>query len=388
VFFDTSASASGYSWVFPGGTPATSSVKTPGNVTFSSPGVYVASLTVIDGANNSDESPPSRVITVNPASADFNISVTPASRTIVPGQSAQFTVQVTGLSGFGGTVTLTVSSESGYPAGVTSGGFSPSSIIGSGTSTLTMNTTTAVIPYALSLTIKGTSGSKIHSASTTMMMQLQPPTGLQATATESQVALSWQPSVGATSYRVGRSLYPGGPYETVACPTVLGYTDLDVENGTTYHYVVSAVYTGGPSAGGASAYSTEVAATPPCPTVAPYTGSLSATKHPSGETIWSWTVGGASAYDLVAGDLGTLWATAGDFIAALSAFAGDACMADGTTSLSMQDPYGDPDPGTGWFTVLRPVSVSCAAHGSYDGGAASQTGSRDLEIEASGRACP
>jgi hypothetical protein len=389
VFFDTATSASKYSWVFPGGSPATSSVKTPGNVTFSSPGVYVASLTVIDGANDSDESPPSRVITVNPASADFNISVSPASRTIVPGQSAQFTVSVTGLSGFGGTVTLTVSSESGYPSGVTSGGFSPSTIIGSGTSTLTMNTTTAVVPYALSLTVKGTSGSLVHTAATTMLMQLLPPTALQATPTDSQVALSWQASTGATSYRVARSLYPGGPYKTLACPSVLSYTDLGLQNGTTYYYVVSGVYTGGPAAGGASAYSTEIAATPPCPAVGPYTGSLGASKKPNGTTTWSWTAGGAAAYDVVAGDLGTLWATAGDFTAALGAFAGaSACMADGTTSLSMDDPYGAPAPGAGWFTVLRPVAASCSAHGSYDEGQPSQSGSRDAEIAASGRSCP
>jgi len=149
------------------------------------------------------------------------------------------------------------------------------------------------------------------------------------------------------------------------------------------------VYSGGPAAGGASAYSLEVAAQPPCPTVGAYTGSVSATKNELGATIWSWTAGGASAYDFVAGDLGTLWTTAGDFAAALTAFPrASACLADGTTSLSLADPYGAPDPGTGWFTVLRPVSATCSSHGSYDEGAGSQIGSRDAEIAASGRACP
>jgi hypothetical protein len=388
VFFDTSTSASQYTWVFPGGSPPTSAVKTPGNVTFASPGVYTTSLTVIDGSNNSDESPPSRTITVLPTSADFNIAVTPASRTIVPGQSAQFTVTVTGLSGFSGTVSMIVSSESGYPSGVTSGGFSPSTIIGSGTSTLTMNTTTAAIPYALSLTIRGTSGSLTHTASTTLMMQLQPPTGLQATPSDSQVALSWQPTTGATGYRVSRSLYPGGPYTTIACPTVLNHTDTGLANGTTYYYVVSATYGGGPAAGGASAFSSEVAATPPCPTVGLYTGTLRATKAEGG-TTWTWTTGGASAYDLVQGDLGTLFATSGDFAAAVGAFPqAEACIADGTTALSLADPYGAPAPGAGVFAVLRPVSIACPAHGTYDTGQPSQAGSRDAEIAASGRSCP
>jgi fibronectin type 3 domain-containing protein len=54
----------------------------------------------------------------------------------------------------------------------------------------------------------------------------------------------------------------GGPYVTVACPTSTTYTDAQLTNGTTYYYVVSAVYTGGPDAGGASVDSGEATATP------------------------------------------------------------------------------------------------------------------------------
>src|SRR5262249_45138928 len=45
VVFSTSDSASQYSWVFPGGSPATSAAQAPGSVTFSTPGSYTASLT-------------------------------------------------------------------------------------------------------------------------------------------------------------------------------------------------------------------------------------------------------------------------------------------------------------------------------------------------------
>src|SRR6188472_1408153 len=48
INFGTSTSASEYSWVFPGGTPATSTAQNPGNVTFGVPGTYTISLTVID----------------------------------------------------------------------------------------------------------------------------------------------------------------------------------------------------------------------------------------------------------------------------------------------------------------------------------------------------
>src|SRR5262249_3350176 len=46
VFFSTTTVASKYSWVFPGGTPPTSTAQTPGNVTFGTAGDYIASLTV------------------------------------------------------------------------------------------------------------------------------------------------------------------------------------------------------------------------------------------------------------------------------------------------------------------------------------------------------
>src|SRR6185312_3101021 len=58
VSFGTSSSAAKYSWVFPGGSPATSTAQNPGNVRFTSPGSYQASLTLIDASGNSDPSPP------------------------------------------------------------------------------------------------------------------------------------------------------------------------------------------------------------------------------------------------------------------------------------------------------------------------------------------
>src|SRR5690349_1428955 len=64
VSFGSSTTASQYSWIFPGGTPTTSTAQSPGSVTFSTPGTYVTSLTVIDANGNSDPSPETRTITV------------------------------------------------------------------------------------------------------------------------------------------------------------------------------------------------------------------------------------------------------------------------------------------------------------------------------------
>ncbi len=258
VLFSTASTAAKYGWIFPGGTPASSTLQNPGSVAFATAGRYVVSLNVVDASGDSDPSPPTRTITVRPTTADFDIAVSPASRSVVPGGSAAFTVTVTPLSGFTGTVGLSVGSESGFPTGISSGGFSPPSIPGSGTSTLTMNTTTSAPPYALSLTITGTSGARSHTASTSLLVNVAVPSGLIATPSNAQVALSWQPSVGASGYQVQRSVVSGGPYETIACPAGAAYTDSGLTNGTTYFYVVSASFTGGPNSGGESANSVEV----------------------------------------------------------------------------------------------------------------------------------
>ncbi|HLK10799.1 MAG TPA: galactose oxidase-like domain-containing protein, partial [Candidatus Binatia bacterium] len=262
VPFDTSTSAAQYSWVFPGGSPGTSTAQHPGSVTFDTPGTYVASLTVIDGSGNSDPSPPTRTIWVDPPTADFWLTVSPASQTVTPGAAATFTVTVSPLSGFSGPVTLSVGSESGFPAGVTSGGFSPATVTGSGSSTLTIDTAAGTVPYALTLTVTGTSGGLTHTASTTLLVSLAPPSSVAANPADGQVAVAWSPSTGASGYAVERALQSGGPYVTVGCPTGTAFTDTGLADGTTYYYVVSALYVGGLDAGGASAPSAEVSATP------------------------------------------------------------------------------------------------------------------------------
>jgi PKD repeat protein len=291
VAFGTSSSAAKYSWVFPGGSPANSTAQNPGNVTFATPGTYVASLTVIDASGNSDPSPDTRTITVNPANADFSIAVGPSAQEVFPGGAKTFTVTITSISGFTGAVSLSVGSENGFPSGISSGGFSPATINGSGSSILTMNTTTSTVPWALSLTITGTGGTLTHTASTTLLVNMAPPASLAATAGDSQVSLSWPASVGATSYHLKRANVSGGPYTTIACPIGTSYLDSGLIDGTAYDYVISAAFTGNPNAGGESADSSEASATPqgsqPPPTPAPPTSlTAKATKPGSVDLHW------------------------------------------------------------------------------------------------------
>jgi hypothetical protein len=262
VNFSTTSTAFQYSWVFPGGLPATSILQNPGNVIFSTPGTYLTSLTAIDSFGNTDPSPPTRKIRVVPATPDFSIAVSPSATQVFPGQSGAFTVTISPQLGFNSPITLSVGTQAGFPTGISSGGFSPSQINGNGTSTLTMNTTSATVPFAVSLTVSGTSGSLKHTASTTLLINLAAPTTLTAmAATNSEISLAWTASTGASGYHVKRATVTGGPYVGVGCAASNSFSDSNLVKGTTYYYVVSADYTGGPVAGGESADSSEASAT-------------------------------------------------------------------------------------------------------------------------------
>ncbi len=101
-----------------------------------------------------------------PAAADFSLSASPGTRVVNQGGSASYTVSVTASGGFAGTVTFSVS---GLPAGA-SATFNPTSVNGSGSSTLTVNTGTASVGTS-ALTIAGTSGSLQHTASVSLKIK-------------------------------------------------------------------------------------------------------------------------------------------------------------------------------------------------------------------------
>lgn len=68
-----------------------------------------------------------------------------------------------------------------------------------------------------------------------------PPTGLNATAGNAQVTLTWNAAAEATSYTVKRATTVGGPYLPVATTATIAFTNTGLANGTTYYFVVSAV---------------------------------------------------------------------------------------------------------------------------------------------------
>jgi cellulose 1,4-beta-cellobiosidase len=92
------------------------------------------------------------------------------------------------------------------------------------------------------------------------------PSGLMATAANTQVNLTWTASATATSYNVKRATTTGGPYTKISSPTSPSFTDTGLTNGTTYFYVASPV-----TLAGESANSAEVSAKPTAPAQVPAT---------------------------------------------------------------------------------------------------------------------
>lgn len=85
------------------------------------------------------------------------------------------------------------------------------------------------------------------------------PAGLQASAGNARVSLSWLVSAGATGYYLKRSTTTGGPYTQITGTAATNFTDTGVTNGTKYFYVVSAYNLEGQSANSAEASATPTA---------------------------------------------------------------------------------------------------------------------------------
>lgn len=174
VFFsgtgtDPGGAVSAYSWIFPGGNPSTSSLATPGNVIYNAPGTFAATLTVTDNAGLTDPHPPSRTVTVSPA-PDFNISLTPSSRSVVQGSGTNYTATIAPVNGFSGTVNFSVS---GLPTGA-SASFAPPTVSGQGSSMLNVATTPSTAPGSYTLTITASSASLSHSVKVGLTVNLPP----------------------------------------------------------------------------------------------------------------------------------------------------------------------------------------------------------------------
>jgi hypothetical protein len=106
-------------------------------------------------------------LVVNASPADYTIAVAPPSKTVTVGSGTTYSVSVSAITCFTGTVDL---AASGLPAGATAT-FSQTSVTGSGSSTLTISTTSAILPATYTFTVTGTSDSLVHSASVALVVR-------------------------------------------------------------------------------------------------------------------------------------------------------------------------------------------------------------------------
>src|SRR5437763_1787632 len=106
--------------------------------------------------------------TFQPPTPDFQIKVTPASRTVTPGVGTNYNVTVTPTGGFTGQVTLGVA---GLPAGASSN-FQPATVnitdATTQSSTLTISTTNATPTGSNALNLTATSGQLSHATQATL----------------------------------------------------------------------------------------------------------------------------------------------------------------------------------------------------------------------------
>jgi uncharacterized membrane protein len=126
-------------------------------------GTYPLTITAASGATVHSAA----VTLVVTAPPDFTLSATPASRSIVAGASATYTVGVASLNGFAGNVTLSLT---GLPSGVGTASFSPQVIAGAGSSQLTVTTLPTAPGRTYPLTITGTAGGVTHTAAVTLVV--------------------------------------------------------------------------------------------------------------------------------------------------------------------------------------------------------------------------
>jgi fibronectin type 3 domain-containing protein len=120
------------------------------------------------------------------------------------------------------------------------------------------------------------------------------PSGLAATAADTQVSLTWSASATATGYNLKRATATGGPYTKISSPIATNFIDTGLTNGTTYYYVVSAI-----NSAGESANSAQASATPVRPTLPPAAPAGLVATAGNAQVSLSWTASsGATSYHL------------------------------------------------------------------------------------------
>jgi hypothetical protein len=110
------------------------------------------------------------LVVTAPVVGDFSVTASPASQTVTAGNGTSYSATTTGSGGFTGVVSW---SSSGLPTGANAS-FNPTSVTGSGSSTMSVTTSTTTPAGTYTLTITGTSGSLVHSTTVTLVVNPAP----------------------------------------------------------------------------------------------------------------------------------------------------------------------------------------------------------------------
>lgn len=152
------------------------------------------------------------------------------------------------------------------PSGANGYNIKRSVVSGSGYVTVTTATGTKAIDsgltngtayyYVVSATNSIGESPNSTEASATPLPPPDPPANLTAIASNTSVALTWNSSPGATSYRVKRSPISGGGYVTVTNLIGTNWLDANLAYNATFYYVVSALNSNGEGANSSEASAT------------------------------------------------------------------------------------------------------------------------------------
>jgi hypothetical protein len=141
-------------------------------------GAY-ASSALIHGTLNTNSNAP-----------DFSVAITPPSLTLNPGSVASFTIKLSSLYGFAGSVNMNATTSSTVSATVAVNPNSVSLLTGTGGSTLTVSVPSSASTGTLRLNLTGSSGRLYHTVQVFLVVALPPPPDFTIMANSSYLTLS------------------------------------------------------------------------------------------------------------------------------------------------------------------------------------------------------